>query len=464
MTTPLQAHLPNDSGRHTAVNSLIVLERRGRYLKETLDKLFTQNHTPDRDRQFATELACGTCRQRITLDHLIGQYSTRPARRIDPLVMQILRVGLFQLLYLDRTADFAAVDQAVSQAKTTGLRGVDGFVNAVLRSIQRDLSGSVTRCQKYDVRKVLWIDENKGYEFKKRILPDPQQHPAKYIKSCYAHPLWLIERWLKRYDLKTVQNICLTNNTRPLITIRTNPLRCQISDLRKRFDEAGLQYRSDDRAIQLIAPVAPQRLPGFSQGYFTVQDLAAISVAKMLNPQKGQRILDYCAAPGGKTTHMAELMENEGTIIANDVSSERLSQIDENCRRLGIHIVQSCLVDQLDRQTEPFDAVLVDVPCSNTGVLSRRCEARHFLTPSVPARLAGKQLDILQQAAKWVKIDGMVLYSTCSIEPIENERVVEKFLEANRNFKLIEDRLTLPGVTEHILHDGGYAALLGRGK
>ena len=468
--------LPNDSARNIAVNSLLTFERRQLFIQDTLDTIFRSGQLDQQQRRLATELAYGTCRRLITLDYLIRRHTRRSLRNIDPVIMQILRVGLYQLIYLAGTPDFAAVDEAVKQAKSTSLHGSDAFVNAILRSVQRDIEGATDEVGGRPNRSILWLDEQNGCQFRTEFLPDPARNAPKFYSVAHSHPPWLIERWLKRYDPQTVRNICLADNSRPSLMLRANSLRCDPDQLMARLTDAGIKARRLGPAIQLLQGAAPEELPGYAEGLFSIQDLTAMSVASMLEPLPGQRIVDLCAAPGTKTTHLAELMGNQGKIVACDIRPEKLVLIEQNCQRLGISIVETCLVSQLDEvlaQQGPFDAVLADVPCSNTGVLARRVEARHLLKPVHIRRLAQKQMQILTQAVALLKKPGKILYSTCSIEPAENELLTGQFLADNKSFILQAEKLSLPAVApasedagspetpgEPLPHDGGYVALL----
>ncbi len=470
--------LPNDTARSIAVNALLAFTREDRDLQDTLDAVFQSGKVESREKPLAAELALGSCRRLITLDHLIDQYSSRPLKRIEPLLLHILRVGLYQLLFLQHTPDFAAVDQAVRQAHQAGGKGAAGFINAVLRSCQRDMDAKINQPDQPDQpdpafsQRTLWIDQDTAQLFKKNILPDPATNPAKYFSKAYAHPVWLVEKWLKRCTPQLVHQLCLANNSRPALTLRVNTLHSSSANLQKLLQDAGFSTLSSGPALQLLQPAQPDDLPGYHQGLFSVQDPAAMSVAPLLQPQPGRRILDLCAAPGGKTTHLAERMQNQGVIVACDVNAGKLQRIQQNCRRLGITIVQTCLPEELDGITAaggPFDAILADVPCSNTGVLARRVEVRHRLKPVLIQRLAALQQQLLQKAVSMLKKDGRILYSTCSIEPAENESLIRKFLAQNPAFHLLSQRTILPGQeplpaaelsAPALRHDGGFTALL----
>ena len=471
----------NKNSRDIAVNSLLAFESKSRQIQPTLEAIFQSHEVEPRERHLASELAYGSCRQLITLDHLIKHYSSRSIRHIDPVVRQILRVGLYQMIYLSGAPDFAILNEAVDQAKGCGLTGADKFVNAILRAVQRDIKGPIIRSEKVPQRAILWLDEQKGCEFKRDIWPDPTKNTVKYYSCAYAHPSWLVEHWLKRYDEQTVRKICLANNARVRLTLRANQRFIRAEELAKRLNEAGIRAAAAGPGVRLLQGAVPEQLPGYGEGWFAIQDATAMKASMMLGPRPGQRVLDMCAAPGGKTTHLAELMDDTGAITACDISKEKLSQVEANCQRLGISMVQTCLPQELEEiivQEGPFDAVMVDVPCSNTGVMGRRAEVRHRLKPVHLHRLTSWQKELLNQAARMVKKGGKILYSTCSIEPVENELLVEGFLRENRHFGREAEETYLPAAkyvpTQHKpaedtegknrayqhWYDGGYMALL----
>jgi len=478
--------LKNIDARNLAVNTLLLFERRQQRLSDSLEEFYRISSIDSRERRLAREIASGACRAQITLDHIIGRYSSRPLRKVDPLVRQILRVGLYQMIYLSGTPDFAAVHEAVEQVRQIRITGAGTFVNAVLRAIQRDMDGPVEITDSLPPRSVLYIDETKGCRFNKPLLPDPSKNRVKHLSVALGYPPWLIERWLKQHGESTTRSIALAQNRRPALTLRINTLHCSPAELFERFIQANIETFQAGPALQLRRPASPQDLPGYAEGEFSVQDATAMSVAPLLKPRPGQRILDLCAAPGGKTTHLAELMENQGLIVACDINAEKLNRLRENCRRLGITLVQTTLPDELERifeQSGPFDAVLVDAPCSNTGVLARRIEVRHWLKPAHLPALARQQSDLLDKAVRLIKKSGNILYSTCSIDPMENEHLIRKFLERHPDRRLIEQKQILPipsspstppespfsessflesPIPESLpYYDGGYIALLG---
>ncbi len=489
--------IPNLTARDIAVNCLMNFEQHGQPVQLSLNEIFLNTTLEPRQRHLATELAYGSCRHIITLDWLINKFSNRPLRNINPVIIQILRVGLYQMLYMNRTPDFAAVHQAVQQCRKLPLKGTPGFVNAILRATQREIKDFITLAPDTrwidwpniaDPRTVLALENNLVCVFNSKILPAPERHWEKYLSLTFSLPPWLIKRWLTQYDKQTVYNICRAHNSRPNIVLRTNTLRCNTAKLLDHLKQADVQaYPIKGNSIVILSGGRCENLPGYKEGWFSVQDSTAALVGPILDPQPGQRILDLCAAPGGKTTHMAELMQNEGSIIASDVIPDKLQLIEQNCKRLGITIVQTALardIPAIVHRQGLFDAVLIDAPCSNTGVLVRRTEARYRLKPADIKQLKQIQLDLLEQALQFVKPNGHIVYSTCSIDKTENEQLINEFLSHHPELVSDNPKLTLPGLsvpaaqditaftkpnttdTHHpgvtLYHDGGFAVRISK--
>ncbi|MBN1844038.1 MAG: 16S rRNA (cytosine(967)-C(5))-methyltransferase RsmB [Sedimentisphaerales bacterium] len=441
-------HLPNDQARNIAVKCLLAFDARQIPIRQSLDAIRRESSIPEAEGRLAAELAYGCCRQRITLDHLIGKLSTRRRRNIEPPIRQILRVGLYQMLFVRGTPDFAAVHQAVQQAKLYGSAGAGNFVNAVLRSLQRRIAGPITAPRAFAAADVLWTQPGRGLKFQAALFPDPDRHPTRYFSSAFAHPVWLIERWQQRYAPEALLAILLANNTTPTLWLRPNRLRTESGQLANILRQEGHPTRPHGEALALERIVSPEKLPGYRQGWFYVQDLSAMSIVPLLPIGSGARVLDLCAAPGGKCTQLAERLGNRGAIVACDVNQEKLARLADNCRRLGITIIQTRRIDAPDFDPDclgTFDAVMVDAPCSNTGVMARRPEVRSRLKPVDLRQLVQLQDRILRQASSRVRPAGYLLYSTCSIEPVENEQQIRRFLQAHPHFRLLKEMFLWPG-------------------
>lgn len=490
-------NLEPNTPRDIAVNALNAFLFDKTLIQDYLSRVFRDSDLESQDKRFITELVCGTCRRLITLDYIIMKNSNRPLKQIDPLVLQILRIGMYQLVYM-RTPDFASINETVQQARDTGYNGAGGFLNGILRSTQRKIYGNVSIVDGgYDPRTDVVLDEKTGCRFHKVLFPEIKRNPEKFLSIAHSYPQWLCERWVKRFGYEKALEICIAGNSRPGIWLRPNLLKSSVEKLKDALVEVGANFKIVDintgnnvsQAIEILSGINPTEIPGFEQGEFYVQDWMAQHPALMLDPQPGQRVLDLCAAPGGKTTHIASLMKNEGYILAVDTVRKKIEMIEENCQRLGVKIVETCraenLAEKLTELAEPFDCAIVDVPCSNTGVLARRVEARHLLAPTDINGNTELQRELLDRAYQNVKLGGKILYSTCSIESVENELLVKGFLESHPDCELIEERVMMPEVDYlrppkknvdegkkvrvrkdepisyvHSYHDGGYLALI----
>lgn len=413
------------------------------------------------ERALATELTHGPIRRRATLDALVGLHSKRPLRQIEPDLLTLLHLGAYQLVLLSGAPAYAVVDETVELAKRRGRSDAAGFVNAVLRALGRTVTTETVR---QPGPAAVPLTDGRYRRLQGDVFADPASDPAGYFAAAFSFPPWLVKRWRQRFGFDELVEHGFWFNTPAPMTLRVNTLHTTRDEMLAALKTAGIDAESGMHAdsIRLAATLPVATLPGFDAGWFTVQDESAIAAAARLAPSPGERVLDLCAAPGGKTAHLAALMQNSGTIVASDVSRERLVLIEQNCRRLGVSIVETRLVGRelADLPVGPFDAVLVDVPCSNTGVLGKRPEARWRLQPSDISELARLQGRLLKAALSRARAGGRVLYSTCSIEPEENEQVVAQVVGEQPAWKLIDERQHRPG---H-LADGGYQALLRRSE
>jgi 16S rRNA (cytosine967-C5)-methyltransferase len=431
------------------------------YVQEILDTYFQRVAISALDRRLATQLACGIMRRRQTLDALLRPLVRRPPHLVEPFLWELLRLGAFQLAFLDQVPPHAAIHATVELVKDFGRPWAKGFVNAVLRGVQRLLADD-----RIDLpsSRALPLDDGRYRVLTRSALPDPATRPGEYLAAGLSLPSWLVHRWLNRWGWDETVRLGFWFQATPPLTLRVNPLRIDRAAFLQAATAAGfvVEPGPHPQAVRVGEAALVRALPGYDQGWFSVQDASAMEVATMLEPRPGWTILDLCAAPGGKTTHLAELMGNRGKIVACDIDSGRLRMVDELCQRLGTSIVQTRLLEG-ERDEDPpagsFDAVLVDVPCSNTGVLGRRPEARWRIQPTALQRLIPLQTKLLLQAAERVRPGGVVVYSTCSIEPDENEHVVRNVARSRVGLKLEVESLQSPGRSA----DGGYWAKLRRG-
>jgi 16S rRNA (cytosine967-C5)-methyltransferase len=442
------------------------------------------------EKQRATDLVYGTLRNLNALDVVIAKFSGRQTARIDPPLLSILRIGAYELVYSPVTPVYSIVNEAVRNVENAGGKKQTGFVNAVLRQIERHITARQIDLTKADPRRTLVQSSRSGCQFDTDLLPDPATSLQVYLSTCFSLPSWLVGEWLEQFGPDQTRQICLACNRRPSLYVRVNPLRTTAKDLLARFEQAGVHAEwgapggivkteglGDGPVpdmIRIAGPQAVTQLPGFTEGLFTVQDLSAAQAVRILDPQPGWSILDLCSAPGTKTTQLAEATHDLVRILATDINPERLDRVRENIARLGLTSVTIIPYAQLEegqgpptRQiafgnppAESFDAILLDAPCSNTGVLARRVEARYRLRRKALQEIAATQKALLAKAAHLVKPGGRICYSTCSIQRQENQDVRE-FLTQNSRFELVCEELTLPSA-ESFDHDGAYVALLRR--
>jgi 16S rRNA (cytosine967-C5)-methyltransferase len=430
------------------------------FVSELLDNLLVQASLSPADRRLATTLAYGVLRRRGTLDALVRPLIARPAHRVEPWLWDILHLGAFQLALLTHIPAHAALHETVELAAGFGRADAKKFINGVLRNVARLVTAEDVAGPAADA---LPLERGRYRRLAQPVLPEPAAYPVEYLTAAFALPRWLAARWGDRYPWEECLRLGFWFAGPAPLWLRCNRLRVDRADLLKALAEAGIPATPGDypQAIRLGESVPVRDLPGYVEGWFAVQDESAMRAAAALAPEPGSRVLDLCAAPGGKTTHLAELMANRGRVIACDVEDRRLQTLTELCRRLGVEIVETCRLHP-ERNEEPpagpFDAVLVDVPCSNTGVLGRRPEVRGRLRPEDFRRLVPLQTKLLLQAGERVKPGGAVVYSTCSIEPEENGQVVRAALQALPALMLEAKQDQMPGRPA----DGGYWARLRR--
>ena len=412
------------TAREIALHILKAVEADGAYANLALNRALEAYRPTKLDRAFATELAYGTLRTLNTLDWITARFLKQPLGAQTVWIRNILRLGVYQLFYMDKVPPGAACNEAVELAKKFGTPGAVRFVNGVLRNIAR---------QKDQIE-----------------FPAFQEDPVAHISLKYSHPTWMVERWLTEFGPENTVALCRANNTIPPNTVRTNTLKISREALSDRLTQEGLSVRQTEFApdgLQIDGFLSIRSLPAFQHGLFQIQDESSMLVAHAVNPAHGSRVLDVCSAPGGKTTHMAQLMQNEGTIQALDIHPHKLDLVAENCRRLGITNVETRLLDGRDLPG-PFaawaDYVLVDAPCSGLGVLRRRPDARWRKEPGQISGLVRLQESILAGAAQCVRPGGVLVYSTCTITYEENLGQVLGFLAHHPDFALEDLRPFMP--------------------
>ena len=443
------------SARTIAIETLNRCDPKRNYAAPILNKLLSETD----QKQRATDLVFGTIRNRHAIDTVIAEFSGRRVDRIPDKLLNIIRVGTCELVYSPVTAQHSIVNEAVEKAKALIGKKQVGFVNAILRQITRSITNRQIELSKSSPRRTLCQSLETGCEFDRDFLPEPESSPADYLSTVFSLPGWLISGWLSKFGAELTRRICLASNRKPGIYIRPNSLKTTTDELAEKFrlDDIEIDIAQQDSMIRVKSPRSISELPGFAEGIFTVQDITASLVVRMLNPQPRWKILDLCAAPGVKTTQLAEITGDSATIIATDIDAERLKKVEENIKRLGIKSVEVVLYEQL--RNSKFDCILLDVPCSNTGVLARRVETRYRIIPNVIKKLIKTQGELLNTAASLLTPHGIICYSTCSIQKDENSNLIRDFLRKNSNFVLNAEKLTLPSA-EYFDCDGGYTVIL----
>ncbi len=445
--------------------AVLAMRDREGHVTAHLEGLLRRAELSGPDAGLARELALGTARRCRTLDAVLRAFLKRPDRRPPGVIREILRVGLYQVLLLDRVPDHAAVSEAVEQAGRFHHRRQGGLVNGVLRSVARSLSapgegpGSVAA-------DAVCVDATAHRTFDRPVFPDPASEPVAWLADAHSLPEMLASRWLGRMgEMGQAVAVAAHCNTRAPVILRVNTLKASVEDVLAELAAAGLDARphANGRSVVLDSRGDVTALDAFRRGAVQVQDASATAVVDAAGAAPGMNVLDLCAAPGTKTTHLGEAMGNDGSIVAADVSAEKLARVEDNCSRMGVGIVRTVAAEAVGGlETGSFDLVLADVPCTNTGVLSRRPEARWRFDDKALARAVADQKFLARTAVNFVRPGGRLVYSTCSIEPEECGQVVRWLCKQAGRLNLREERLTLPGGAADGTrwHDGGYYAVL----
>jgi len=405
-----------------------------------LDDLFQHSpHLDERDRAFISHLVQGVSRWRLRLDWVIGQFTDFPLKKLEIPILNILRLALYQVFYLDRVPESAAVNEAVNQVKSNkNPRYIISFVNGLLRNICRN---------------------------KDRIsFPDRVREPAGYLSVFYSYPQWLVEKWIREFGKEFTENLLSSQNNLPHLNIRTNTLLVSRDKL--------IGYLAEEGVIGKPTPYAPEgiilegfrgrvtELKAFKSGLFQVQDQAAIIISYLITPRPGDTLLDICAGLGGKSTHMAALMGGSGNILALDINRKRLATLVHNARRLGIDNIRSVVADASKSLSSTFnfkfDKVMVDAPCSGLGIISRHPDIKWSRDEKDIIRLSFLQKTIMNESASVIKKGGRLLFVTCTISKEENEEIVKDFLDSNSDMSLENLKKHVPDWGLDLIDDQGF--------
>lgn len=420
--------------RHLACEILYQVIHQGGFSNKLMQTLVDQSTMSDVDKRFVRTLVYGVLEKSMTLDWWLEQLSSIKVKKIEPKTQLLIKLGLYQIAFLEKVPNSAAVDESVKLTKKINFRS-SGFVNGILRSFIR-------------------LEGNWPY-------PDAKKDKRLYLSVYYSHPMWLVSHWMETYGEAQTIALLEADNQVPKISIRCNTLKTTIEKLSEALEADGYVLKRHELLpealiIESFGQTPINQLEVFKQGHFFVQDLSAMLVGRVAEPKPNELILDMCAAPGGKTTHLAELMGNEGQVISRDVTSFKTKQIEENLDRMGITCVSLEVADALIFNTsdiEKYDKIILDAPCSGLGIIRRKPEIRYNRKFEDISALAQIQKDMLKLAAQYVKKGGALIYSTCTIDPLENDLVIDWFLENHPAFSIApmpKTLETLAGETNRI--------------
>ncbi|HEY2492617.1 MAG TPA: 16S rRNA (cytosine(967)-C(5))-methyltransferase RsmB [Paenibacillus sp.] len=407
-----KGHKP--TARELAVDVLTRVEQEGAYSNLQLNAGLQRASLIREDAALATELVYGTISRLNTLDYFLNRYVSKGMDKLQPWVRSVLRMSLYQLLYLDRIPPHAVVNEAVNIAKKRGHQGISGMVNGVLRNILRN-------------KEELVIPENLS--------------AANRISLQHSHPKWLVKRWIELYGETVAEQICAANNEPPSVSVRVNTTMISREKMLEAMLESGMDAAPSPLTSEGILVKSGGNMAltdWYRDGLLSVQDESSMLVGTAVGPVSGMRVLDCCAAPGGKSAHIAEIMKDEGQVVANDLYPHKQNLIREQAERLGLESIETVVGDALelkDKYSEAsFDRILLDAPCSGLGVIRRKPDLKWVKTPEDIQGIAALQYELLETVAPLLQVGGILVYSTCTIEPEENERLVARFLDNHPQF------------------------------
>ena len=401
--------------RELALKVLLDIEENNNYSNIAINKHFKNVNLNNQDRGLATELIYGVVENKYYLDYIIDKLSKIKCKKMNIYVKILLRMGIYQILLLNSISDYAAVNETVSLVKKYDKRS-SGFVNAILRNVirQKDTIGEV----------------------------DLKDDKIMYLATRYSYKPWMIKNWINNFSEEFTEDLLEANSEKPSVYLRTNTLKISRDSLIEKLKSEGINCSivpTIDEAIRVENLKNIENNQLFKDGLFTIQDISSMMVGKVMNPKENSLVLDVCSAPGGKTTHLATLMNNTGKVVSRDIFDHKLKLIQSTVDRLGLTNVevQSFDASVLDKESiDKFDYVLADVPCSGLGIIRRKPEIKYKEKAELKD-LPKIQKDILKNASKYVKVGGTLIYSTCTIQDNENIEVIKDFLDNNNNFKLV---------------------------
>ncbi|QKS71484.1 16S rRNA (cytosine(967)-C(5))-methyltransferase RsmB [Paenalkalicoccus suaedae] len=390
--------------REVALDTLLKIEQQQAYSNLLLNDMIKSSKLAKVDVPLLTEIVYGTIQRQASLDFVLKHFSKKPLDKLQDWVLVLLRLSVYQLLHLDRVPDHAILNEAVTIANKRGHKGISGMVNGILRNVLRQGAPSF----------------------------DSIKEPIERLAVKGSHPQWFVNRLVDQYGFDEAEKIVFANLEHPVSSIRVNEFKSDKDTIKEMLLEEGVEVEESPfmpHALR-VTRGAVQHTDAFKEGYVSIQDEGSMLVALALDPKPGERILDACAAPGGKSMHIAELMQNEGQLISGDIHKHKVELLEAQQKRLGLSIIEGVAQDarKLDEASEPFDRVLVDAPCSGLGVLQRKPDIKWKKKESDISRLQEIQADILDAVWKTLKPGGRLIYSTCTIDKNENDHQITSFL------------------------------------
>ena len=414
--------------REVIVGILVDLEKDETYLQLALKKEL--DTLEGRDKSFANEVIYGTIKWRLRIDYVINQFSKTPVKKMKPLVRSLMRMSVYQLLFLDKVPASAVINEAVKIMHKRKMSNLAGFINGTLRNIERQ----------------------------KESLSYPN------LSVYYSIPEWIIERWIKTYGEDKTKCICESLSGRAKVCIRVNTLKTTKEALKDILRQEGIEVLEEGfvpESLYIRTPIGIHHSNSYKEGLWTVQDESAMLVGHIVAPERGDYILDMCSAPGGKTTHIGALMENEGCIIGCDIHEHKIDLIERNANRLGISIIEGKLQDGMVKNEEwkgKFDKILLDAPCSGLGIMKRKPDIRYAKVEEDIKDINEIQKGLMKRAYEYLKEDGILVYSTCTLTQEENQQMVDfaLFLGLKKDTIPFE----MPECLKSEVHDNAYIEIL----
>lgn len=411
--------------RDVALECLLSITRDGNFSHLVMqDVLSKYQYLEKQERSFLNRLVMGTLERMRELDYIINQFSTVKVNKMKPVIRLILRMGVYQLLYMDSVPDSAVCNESVNLAKKRSFQNLKGFVNGVLRNIAR--------------------------EKEHIVYPDKEKDPKAYLEVAYSVPGWILDLWMKEYDTDTVEEMLQAFLTEGPTCIRVNTGKISVEELSIRLKAQGITaeaHPEEERALYISNYDYLNRIPEFKEGLFYIQDISSMQIGNVAAPKPGDICIDVCAAPGGKSLHVAELLQGTGQVYARDLTPKKVALIEDNILRMGAGNVTAQMWDATildETMVEKADVVLADLPCSGLGILGKKPDIKYRLSMEQVKDIVVLQRQILDVVCQYVKPNGTLVYSTCTINGMENGDNVKWFLEKHKEYELVAEKQIMP--------------------